>query len=240
MQSVPGRFVCTLAVAALAMGVPANVAHADLARTEYNDLGGAPDARALVPAAGREVLTLILCDVEGVLLEGREALAEETASVLRAIDVETTWRFSSPALGGCVADSSRLEIPVVALAHSDRTATGGRRPLGSTPTRGGLQPMWIYVAEVRSVLGWSASRPLDGTDWQRLARAIGRVVSHEIVHCLVPSHGHDKRGLMRASFRKVDLLTPELQIAPDWVGAVGRGWSQIVAAASRGTDTVAN
>jgi len=241
MQPVPGRFACTLAVATLAAGALTEVAHADLVRTEHSDRSVAPVPGAHAPAARRKPLTLVWCDVEGVLPEGHETLARETAAVLRALEVETVWRFSSPTLGGCAADSSRLEVPVVALAHSDRTAFDGRRPLGSTPTHGGLQPIWIYVAEIRTVLGWSASSPLDGASWRILARAIGRVVAHEIAHGLVPAHGHDGHGLMRASFGKVDLVAPELRIGPDWIGAAGVGWSRIAAATSAARpDAVAN
>jgi len=41
-----------------------------------------------------------------------------------------------------------------------------------------------------------------------LARALGRVLAHEIGHVLLAAPNHDRDGLMRANFRPRDLLYP--------------------------------
>ncbi len=126
-----------------------------------------------------------------------------------------------------------VEVAVVALGLSNEPMANRHRPLGSTASGGGLQALWVYVGEIRGVLGWGVSEPLDASRWRTLARAAGRVVAHEVTHRLVPGRGHDKHGLMRASFRRAELLAPELRIEPDWIDSAGAGWGKIVNAASQ-------
>ena len=42
-----------------------------------------------------------------------------------------------------------------------------------------------------------------------LARALGRVLAHEIAHVLLGAPNHDEAGLMRVSFRPDELAAPD-------------------------------
>jgi hypothetical protein len=46
---------------------------------------------------------------------------------------------------------------------------------------------------------------------QRLARALGRAIAHEVGHYLTNSPAHTPRGLMRPSHRSSDLLAHDLR-----------------------------
>ncbi len=74
---------------------------------------------------------------------------------------------------------------------------------------------WVSVPEVAGTLGLDA-RP--GSWWpqqrQALARAIGRVAAHEIVHALAPQREHAATGLMSAALGRGELTRTRIAVDP--------------------------
>jgi hypothetical protein len=82
----------------------------------------------------------------------------------------------------------------------------------------------VYAAEVRVLIDHAVVLGASEAQWPRamrdriLARAVGRVLAHEIGHFVLGTPGHAAHGLMRAEQRADDLVTPRrdgLGLAPD-------------------------
>jgi hypothetical protein len=77
-----------------------------------------------------------------------------------------------------------------------------------------VRAIWVYAAGVAASLGLDPRR---GHHWalnqrREFATALGRVVTHELVHALAPRRPHVKGGLMAASMGRALLLASELAI----------------------------
>jgi hypothetical protein len=81
----------------------------------------------------------------------------------------------------------------------------GRPVLGETHAEPRELPaVWILVPNVRGLL----ERAERGRSPGALARALARVVAHEILHVLAPGLDHSSHGLMRAGLDAADLTRP--------------------------------
>jgi hypothetical protein len=133
--------------------------------------------------------------------EVRERAEQEVAAVIRRAGVDVSWAASDEAL-------------LVVLLESGPSRTLPRRLLGvASPDGGG--GVWIFYAAIWDELGLrpeaAAHGPLSAKDVQRLGRALGRVVAHEVVHSYQTTHQHSREGLMRAHFDARLLTDDEIE-----------------------------
>ena len=140
-------------------------------------------------------------------------LKDEAAVLWRPYGVRLDWADAEASQG--VSDSVSIE------AMLDRQFEASRRPewprvLGrvvtnpATPTR---RTIYVSFGATRSAL---ARRTATGRTFisvnvldQELARALGRVLAHEIGHVLIGVPGHDGVGLMRPVFSAEELAKPD-------------------------------
>ncbi|MGB6640862.1 MAG: hypothetical protein WBG67_08815 [Thermoanaerobaculia bacterium] len=138
----------------------------------------------------------------------------EVQRVLVAREVEIHWL---AAKNNLVSYSPRREIQVI-LSPSLPEAWGyDESVMGAVLAPRREQPggvIVVFPARVAQVVGarqyknFSDRLPRDS----RLARALGRVIAHEIIHVVAPEHGHGDDGIMHASQSHASLLEPEPRV----------------------------
>jgi hypothetical protein len=93
----------------------------------------------------------------------------------------------------------------VVLLDCTRLGTSPPRVMGQTSAARSASPaVWILVPNVRRVLDAAEGHAPQAV----LARALARVVAHEVLHVLAPDLGHASSGLMRSHLRGSDLAAP--------------------------------
>lgn len=139
----------------------------------------------------------------GVQLEWTEAGVSETAASV-ALDASVERRFERR------HDMKRPAVLGIALVKPDAP---------------NLQPIRVSLDATERVLALrDTGRPAMAgivLDWE-LARALGRVLAHEIGHVLLGVTYHDRAGLMRATFRAEELGGPDRSGFSLTCGSVGR------------------
>jgi hypothetical protein len=89
--------------------------------------------------------------------------------------------------------------------------------------------VWAYVDSIRAAL----SRRPDGSDasgspsGDELAKAVGRVVAHEVIHAVATEHPHGPGGLMNATLSSRALLEPVLEVSPVCACAAAEGVARL-------------
>ena len=123
----------------------------------------------------------------GIQLEWTDAGAFEPSADSVSLDATVERRFEAP---------ERMECA---------TVLGGALVEPDAP---GWQPVRVSFEATESVL--RTVRPSMGglVRDHELARALGRVLAHEIGHVLLGALYHDRAGLMRAAFRPDELAEP--------------------------------
>jgi hypothetical protein len=118
------------------------------------------------------------------------------------------------------ADDGSVQVVVLG---SDRSRGGlNPRAMGSVARNPQLSPVvWIVAPNVRRTLGGTPQR------WPvlpvaLLARALGRIVAHEIVHLIAPDLPHAESGLMSVSLGRAQLLRDGVALDPA-LGSTVRG-----------------
>lgn len=144
----------------------------------------------------RDGCAVVWFDVQATVPLVFEGATAEAASVLRQAGLTCTFR------RGEYAD--RGEIPLIVLG--DRQSPGNR----NWKTMGAADPTPVdQVPAIRvfmnPLLGLLRQHPADRRP-QTVARALGRVIAHEIIHLAAPRLPHASHGLMKASLTVGDLL----------------------------------
>jgi hypothetical protein len=147
----------------------------------------------LATAADEETRVRVLW-VELVKVPGavRDAMTREAGDVLGSVGVRLVWRAGPPE-----TESEPGEVRVVPLGAASRRTKRGR-VLGATRTGDGPRTIWIDFESVAWVAGTTPDR-LVSADFlvrRRVGVAMGRVLSHEVIHNLVPGLPHSDEGLM--------------------------------------------
>jgi hypothetical protein len=142
----------------------------------------------------------------GVLLA---ALEGETESLWSPYGVHLHWT-----AGRTAEAPSDLSLDAILERSIDSSLRGSKRgaALGLAFLEQGaaerIQPIRVFFDATESAL---ALRPITGVSTVRIvheremARALGRVLAHEIGHVLLGAPDHDGAGLMRAVFRPFEL-----------------------------------
>ena len=164
---------------------------------------------------GQRELTLHMVNRARLPPTAEATLMTEVARIWRSAGVAVQWR---PAPSGeREAEGDGVYVMVVPERHGpvpDRNGAG--EGLALIRFSNGHAHRHIYAsvgATARLISGNTVLRRLDATRspvlQQRIARALGRAVAHEVGHYLANSPDHSPRGLMRASHRTTDLIAPD-------------------------------
>ena len=168
----------------------------------------APAADDLVPGDGRSRLRLVWCDVLRRTPFPFEVMSAEVERILGGERVDVTWRVVEGDAG--IVDDS--EIKVILLDRPPAKPARNHLVMGATPREGSSRTAWVYSSPVAWALGLTQEALLPLSQQQELARALGRVVAHEIVHVVAPAVPHQRRGLMQARMDRKNLLMPGLSL----------------------------
>jgi hypothetical protein len=169
-------------------------------------------------------ITLRVFDPRGELTTGIGETVAEVAAIFGGVGIDVWWEVADPRRSEVMQP---LTIPVVALRPPPRTPGKGR-VMGMVLRGGGTpSPIWVVPDNVRWTLG--LGRELTTRESGELARAVGRVIAHEIVHSIAPDHPHEGRGLMRPTLGRRALLRAFDALAPECSRALARALASLPA-----------
>ena len=139
---------------------------------------------------------------------GFEHITEELDSIFRELGADIEWN----------EDSSRVlerrvgKIVVLLLPEKPGDWMPGKNVMGvvshDTPP-----VVRIFYAGVTNTLGFEPAPLRPGDSEERafyLARAIARVLAHEIIHAIAPPHPHASSGLMNPRLTRSHLTAEEV------------------------------
>jgi hypothetical protein len=121
--------------------------------------------------------------------------------------VAVGWR--EGCASGAGVSPGEIVVPVTVLSQDRGPRAGRRKTLGATWRGAAPRPAWVYL----DAIWWTLGRGLlpghlDAEDSRWLALPLAHVVAHELTHALAPEQDHARRGLMKESFGRADLLAP--------------------------------
>jgi hypothetical protein len=168
-------------------------------------------------------VTVAWVDAQSALSdEATDAMAEEVEAQFREIGI---WaRTIRVTAGAPIEADGNAVVPVVARRRQP-PALGQDRVMGLVlRDHAAPSPVWVFMDNVRATLG----RPRRANE---LGQAVGRVVVHEVIHALAPSHPHAAGGLMAPSLDRSGLLGPRLRPERECTRAVLAGIAVLAEAA---------
>ena len=117
-------------------------------------------------------------------------MAGEVGFIFAGMDVEVVWSDTTAAL-------LDQEVPTlrVVLTPAEPSARGlGEETMGVAPRAGGSgASIYVFLGSILRVLGFDlqGDQRMSPEDRRAIARAVARVVSHEVIHVLDQHPGHD-------------------------------------------------
>lgn len=189
-------------------GGPAVAEEAAVASIPSREAYGAPPAGASRAAAPR--LRLVWIDVLSSAPFAYAAASREAAAILGAAGVDAEWTAADPST---VTSDTELKIVLMAAASG---AGLPERVMGGTLRGGQSRTAWIYPSNVLRALALPhrSVRDLARSQQEQVARALGRVIAHEIVHAVAPDLPHSRTGLMAHTIGRGLLLQARVALAP--------------------------
>lgn len=166
--------------------------------------------------AERPVVRLAWNDPARVAVAIQPQVCREVEVALRSLGVPVRWRTSHR------REAARPGEVRIILLDRPAVRAEGLPVLGITHRQPSSTPaVWIHVPCVRQTLGLAAGGPGEASPQaqETLARALGRVIAHEVVHVVAPEVPHGT-GLMSAAFSRESLLAPDMAVGPEVVAAV--------------------
>ena len=148
-------------------------------------------------------LTVIL-DFRGAHSEPSiREMERETGSILKATGLKLDWRLRDQTAGEAYPDLVVMTFNGTCKFNPASRNYDGQSPLASTKT-------------TDHVIG-TARSAMFGADFAHadllVGRALGRVVTHEIVHMLTRSAKHGSEGVFEASLSGKQLIAPTLPLS---------------------------
>jgi hypothetical protein len=190
------------------------------------DAGAAPPLFA--GPGGPPRIDLVWFDPLNVLPPVVEAVGQEVQTVFEDLGVDTTWT-----RGAADQPTSPPQVNVVFLAALPSPALPAAT-LGVVTVGQNVRTLWIVVPNVLRTLGVApAEVPLGRREAAAVARALGRVVAHEVVHLAAPRLGHTREGLMQKSLDRSSLVEGMLLLDAASRRAVFPALSRLADPASR-------
>jgi len=184
-----------------------------------------PRAAAAAPLdqtdSGRPALALVWFDPTDALPFRSERVARELRATLSDIDLRISWREAREH-----ASTSAHEYLVILLREDPVATRRARRVMGIVERGAASRSIWIFLSAIEDVLRFDPdySSFVTRQRARAFARALGRVLAHELVHLIAPGRPHARTGLMRPRLRLEDLAAPwQLRLDPTYRAAVLRG-----------------
>lgn len=146
------------------------------------------------------------------LVPYRADVRAEVESILKDADIRIQWTDASA--------KPTLETPfpvVVVMTPSEPAGAGWHlspSAMGVYLSRAESSAVYVFYHRVARVLGVASERDdmMEPSDRKRLAKALGRVVVHELVHRVAPDLPHADSGVMRGDLSRSDLIRSRLTL----------------------------
>ncbi len=174
-------------------------------------------------------------EVGGAPADEVEGASREVAALLAQAGVETAWSLGRDAAGDIQGD-----IVVIVIDDEPR----GRPAVMGAAFAHASQAVWVFRRGVARALGLgrTPSSSWSRTDRAIVARALGRVAAHEVVHALTPGRPHDRGGLMAGALSRSFLMERHVALGSglrvairEGAGRLGGFPAQVVRGASEPT-----
>ncbi len=164
---------------------------------------------------------LVWSDPQELFPFGRDRLVAELAALFRGVGVDVELDLTGRERESTGPETYRINVmrepkPYWRL-RSDVMAAAPR-------VEGSQGTIYVFLDQVRRVLGHFKSRELSELprEHAELAKALARILAHEVVHAVAPDHPHASSGLMVARFRRASLLRRQVRIDPGCARAFRR------------------
>ncbi len=172
-------------------------------------------------------LALRWCNPHRLFDSGWQRVGKELQRTLEAIDVASSWKRCDQETGAPPEQRIR-----VVLVRSD-PADWGLSPqvMGAVLSQNRPQSeVYVFFNGVARALGYSPEVRQDrwpsAQEKRELARAMSRVIVHEIVHAVLPTRPHASEGLTRSRLDRTALLGAKMHLnasaAAELRSALGR------------------
>jgi hypothetical protein len=175
--------------------------------------GVAAGADSTEPAVSPLRLTVTLCDYYKLLPHGFDSMAKEVGGIFYEIGVETRFRRFSEEESEPEPEGLHILVTLMPNMASDWGAA--EQITAVSLVKGGKGSVYIFMPKLFDTLGWSWSpnRTRSSRQNVELARALGRIVAHELVHAIAPDAPHTEEGLMCAWLNHKSLLRGRLRMS---------------------------
>lgn len=163
---------------------------------------GAPVGNAVAPA---DFTVTVRVRVEHSIAArvAMRDLQDETESLWRPYGVQLEWLAASAPLDE--ANGFGIDVRVERFDLSPWAAILGNAMMGVNHTHGPIRVSYEAAARVLAAGSLARTSTTRIVTDREMARALARVLAHEIGHVLLAAPYHDATGLMRANFSASDL-----------------------------------
>jgi hypothetical protein len=138
---------------------------------------------------------------------------KEVERRFESIGIEVSWR-QAPG-GGELRES---ELAVVLLTDPELEHALPESVMGAAPTAARTPVVVAFGTSLLRTMGWEGRVPssLAANETLELGLALGRVISHELLHVLVPGRDHAELGLMHSRLTRSRLVLADLALTPEF------------------------
>lgn len=163
------------------------------------------------------ILILSYLDPNRLFPDGRESVMRQTNAIFSEAGVSIDW---STQEAGQTSEVVAFSLRILLVESEPASWELPPTAMGAILSRTAPQrTAYIFFPAVLRALGFKAEilmkRPLSQREKWEVARALSRVIAHEIVHAVVPSMPHARDGLTRLELDRDQLLHPNGIIHPD-------------------------
>ena len=167
------------------------------------------------PAFGNDAVAphviLTWNDPYELLPQGVDRVKRDVETVFGEMGIGVSWDDENSPIASRVririvlraTDPTRWKLP----KHTMGVVIGNKVPRGT---------VFVFLPNVLRTLGYGPKvKPIrPPKDVALIARGLTRVVAHEIIHAIVPEHGHDAGGLLAPKLRRDSLTSRQLDLDP--------------------------
>jgi len=178
-----------------------------------------PHGPRVAPLRDPPPVELVASDRFGFRDEFLASVGSEVLAILRTVGIDATWLTEQQREAEAMSPRRQVVADSFLVVFTGkpplvwgvkRRAMGTVVPAAHHPRRRVI----VFPARVLRVpdADRPAGRPPADTYHLETARALARVVVHELIHALAPQHSHAEHGLMRGTLNRRLLLGDELPI----------------------------
>jgi hypothetical protein len=166
---------------------------------------------------------LVWTDPSKLCSWGKPRIRQEVQSILGTAGLEIEWkkRYAAPA----DPENGRPSVARIVLMPTDSSVWGFENNVMGTVCNPTKRPhVYVFFPNVLQALGLSPKdrRPISPGSRVLIARALGRVIAHEVFHILCPNAPHAVEGLMMRRWNATQLLSRRFDLSQRSVNALFR------------------